>query len=89
MLIFYAWVVFLVAIILSVPIVYFVEISRYKKTRAAANLESDQEVQGEDEPVLDDISDEAPDEVPDEMAGFEAEMPSGEDDFSAFEEEFK
>jgi hypothetical protein len=42
MLIFYAWVVLLVGVILSVPIVYFVESSRNKKARAAANPEPEE-----------------------------------------------
>jgi flagellar biosynthesis/type III secretory pathway M-ring protein FliF/YscJ len=85
MLIFYAWVVFLAAIILSVPIVYQIESSRNKKARAAAEPQPQPEFDGDEEPVME----EAPDEMPDDMSGFGEATPVGEDDFSAFEEEFK
>ncbi len=85
MLIFYAWVVFLAAVILSVPIVYMIESSRNKKAREAANPQVDANMQADEE----EVSDEMPDEMPDEMAGFDAEAPVGEDDFSQFEKEFK
>ncbi len=81
MLIFYAWVVFLAAVILSVPIVYMIESSRNKKAREAANPQVDADMQADEEEVSD--------EMPDEMAGFDAESPAGEDDFSQFEKEFK
>mgnify|MGYP007051635570 CR=1 FL=1 len=85
MLIFYAWVVFLVAIILSVPIVYLIESSRAKKARAAAEPEVAPSDEFEGEPVME----ETPDEMPEDLSEFGGGTPVGEDDFSAFEEEFK
>ena len=85
MLIFYAWVVFLVAIILSVPIVYLIESSRAKKARAATEPQAAADEAFEDEPVME----ETPDEPPEDLAEFGSGTPVGEDDFSAFEEEFK
>lgn len=85
MLFFYAWVVLLAAVILSVPTVYLIEQSRIKKAREATEPQEVANSEVEDEPVMEEMSD----EMPDEMAGFEGETPMGEDDFSAFEEEFK
>lgn len=84
MLIFYAWVVFLVAIILSVPIVYLIESSRAKKAQAAAEPEAVPSEEFDGEPVME----EAPEEMPEDFGEFGG-TPVGEDDFSAFEEEFK
>jgi hypothetical protein len=85
MLIFYAWVVLLAAIIISVPVVYLIE---NKKNKVAEETE---QPAGDElgEPELTDEATGASDEVPDEMAGFGEDMPSGEDDFSAFDQEFK
>jgi hypothetical protein len=85
MLLFYAWVVFLAAIILSVPIVYLTESSRNKKARQAASPPADELAAGDDEAM----SDQADDEIPDEMGDFGGDVAVGEDDFSAFEQEFK
>jgi flagellar biosynthesis/type III secretory pathway M-ring protein FliF/YscJ len=85
MLIFYAWVVFLLAIILSVPIVYLIESSRAKKARAAAEPEAAPAEEFEGEPVMEEVSE----ETPEDLSEFGSGTPVGEDDFSAFEEEFK
>lgn len=85
MLIFYAWVVLLAAIIISVPVVYMIE---NKKNRV---FEEPAEPSGDElgEPEMTDDGAGASDEMPDEMAEFGEDIPAGEDDFSAFEQEFK
>lgn len=85
MLIFYAWVVLLAAIIISVPVVYLIE---KKKNRV---VEEPAEPAGDElgEPEMTDDGAGASDEMPDEMAGFGEDIPAGEDDFSAFDKEFK
>lgn len=85
MLFFYAWVVFLAAIILSVPIVYLTESSRNKKARQAANPVGDELADVDGEEMLEEVAE----EIPDEMGDFGGDVAVGEDDFSAFEEEFK
>lgn len=85
MLIFYAWVVFLAAIILSVPIVYWIEQSRRKQAQRAAEPEDDA-ADVADEDLSEDAAGE---EMPEDLSEFGAATPVGEDDFSAFEEEFK
>lgn len=85
MLLFYAWVVFLAAIILSVPIVYLTESSRNKKARQAASPAGDELAGGDGEEMLDEVAE----EIPDEMGDLGGQAPVGEDDFSAFEQEFK
>lgn len=85
MLIFYAWVVLLAAIILSVPIVYLIENKKNKVVQEPVAPAGDEL----GEPEMGDDVGEATDEIPDEMAGFGEDLPAGEDDFSAFEEEFK
>jgi len=82
MLIFYAWVVFLAAIIISVPVVYLIESKKNKKPQAPVAPTGDE--LGDPE-----LGAEPSDEIPDDMDGFGQEMPAGEDDFSAFEKEFK
>ena len=85
MLIFYAWVVLLAAIIISVPVVYAIE---NKKNKVAEEpVEPGEDELGEAEMTDEGAS--ADDEMPDEMAGFGEEIPAGEDDFSAFDQEFK
>jgi len=86
MLIFYAWVVFLAAIIISVPVVYLIESKKNKKAQAPAEATGDE--LGDPE-MSDELGVEPSDEIPDDMDGFGQEMPAGEDDFSAFEQEFK
>jgi hypothetical protein len=86
MLIFYAWVVFLAAIILSVPVVYLIESKKNKKAQEPVAPTGDEI--GEPE-LSDELGGEPSDEIPDDLDGFGQEMPSGEDDFSAFEQEFK
>jgi hypothetical protein len=85
MLFFYAWVVFLAAIILSVPIVYLTESSRNKKARQAASPAGDELTGGDGDEMVDEVAE----EIPDEMDDFGGQGPVGEDDFSAFEQEFK
>lgn len=85
MLIFYAWVVLLAAIIISVPVVYVLENKKNKVAQEPAEAAGDEL----GEPEMTDDGTGASDEVPDEMAGFGEDIPAGEDDFSAFEEEFK
>lgn len=86
MLIFYAWVVFLAAIIISVPVVYMIEAKKNKVVQEPVQLADDELGEAE---MTDEMAAEAAEEIPDEMAGFGEEMPAGEDDFSAFEQEFK
>lgn len=86
MLIFYAWVVFLAAIILSVPIVYVIESKKNKVAEEPVAPAADE--LGEPD-MGDELPMESSDEMPDEMSGFGDDIPAGEDDFSAFEEEFK
>lgn len=86
MLIFYAWVVFLAAIIISVPVVYAMENKKHKVAEEPAAPAGDD--LGEPE-MVDEAGGEVSDEIPDEMAGFGEAVPAGEDDFSAFDEEFK
>jgi len=87
MLIFYAWVVFLAAIIISVPVVYLIEASKNKKAQPAAAPVADE--LGEPEMGVDEMSEAPVDENPDDMGDFGGDLAVGEDDFSAFEEEFK
>jgi hypothetical protein len=95
MLIFYAWVIFLVAVILSVPIVHTLE-KRKRQPKvvspAEVNPESDELV--EDADGMEGVAEKEPemgggDDIPADFAEFGSESPIGEDDFSAFEEEFK
>jgi len=85
MLFFYAWVVFLAAIILSVPIVYLIESSRNKKARQAADPAGDEWGGDDGEEMLEEVAE----EMSDEMGDFGGDVAVGEDDFSAFEQEFK
>lgn len=85
MLIFYAWVVLLAAIIISVPVVYVIESKKNKVAQEPAEPSGDE--LGEAEMTGEGTG--ADGEVSDEMAGFGEEMPAGEDDFSAFDQEFK
>ncbi|TVP95891.1 MAG: hypothetical protein EA381_18035 [Planctomycetaceae bacterium] len=95
MLIFYAWVIFLVAVILSVPIVYTLEQRKLRPKEASpveADPESDELV--DDAEGLEEVAEGEPelgggDDIPADFAEFGSEKPVGEDDFSAFEEEFK
>jgi len=87
MLIFYAWVVFLAAIIISVPVVYLIEASKNKKAQPAAAPVADE--LGDPEMGVDEMAEDPADEIPDEMGDFGGDIAAGEDDFSAFEEEFK
>ncbi len=86
MLFFYAWVVFLAAIIISVPVVYLIEAKKNKKAVEPAEPAGD--ALGEPE-MSDEMGAEPSDEIPDDMGGFGQDSPAVEDDFSAFEEEFK
>jgi hypothetical protein len=85
MLIFYAWVVLLAAIIISVPVVFVIENKKNKVAEEPAEPGGDE--LGETE--MTDEGADADGEMPDEMAGFGEEIPVGEDDFSAFDQEFK
>jgi hypothetical protein len=85
MLIFYAWVALLAAIIISVPVVYMIEKKKNKVAEEPAESAGDEL----GEPEMTDDGAGASDEIPDEMAGFGEDIPAGEDDFSAFEKEFK
>ncbi len=85
MLIFYAWVVLLAAIIISVPVVYVLENKKNKVAVEPAEPGGDELGEAE----MTDEGAGADDEMPDEMAGFGEDVPAGEDDFSAFDQEFK
>lgn len=87
MLTFSAWVLFLLAVILSVPIVHFVETSRAKKARGEKSKAAANEAEAPDEPAAEEAEGVA--EAEDDFAAFGEEKPVGADDFSAFEEEFK
>jgi|GEM_PF-1728927 len=86
MLIFYAWVVLLAAIIISVPVVHVIESKKNKKAREPVVPAGDE--LGEPE-LSDEAGAEPSDEIPDDMSGFGEDVPAGEDDFSAFDKEFK
>lgn len=79
MLYFILWAIFLLAVIVSVPVVHWLENKRRRESLAAEQPESDEEISEEslEEEV---VEEEEPVEVgSDEFA----------DDFSAFEDEFK
>jgi len=84
MLIFYAWVVLLAAIIISVPVVYVLE---NKKNKGAQGPALPAAGEMADAGFIDETGGDV--EIADEMAGFGEESPAGGDDFSAFDEEFK
>jgi hypothetical protein len=86
MLTFSAWVLFLLAVILSVPVMHFVETSRAKKARGDQAKEA-AVADDTDESVVEEA--EISGEAEDDFAAFGEEKPAGVDDFSAFEEEFK
>ncbi len=78
---FYLWCAFILAVILSLPVVNMMEKSREKKNLPVPDPSSD-----EGEGIADDA---VADEIVDEASEFGEPVPSGADDFSAFDEEFK
>lgn len=98
MLTFYAWVVFLVAVIAAVPIVHFLE-NRQRKANLPPPEASPEEGLipeegfGDEAAPLDEDGEPMElgggDEIPADFNEFGGGTPVGEDDFSAFEEEFK
>ncbi len=88
MLIFYAWVVLMAAVVLAVPIVHFIETKKRNQARAAAEPAAEADLDAADDEAVAGEAVEDADEAGD-VAEFGEATPVGEDDFSAFEEEFK
>ena len=87
---FVAWVLLAATALLAVPIVHFVEQARLKKVAALdePDGEGDGEDWGDDAVAVEDGQEAMPEE-PEGLSEFGEGVPVGEDDFSAFDEEFK
>lgn len=89
MITFYLWVLFLLGVILSVPIVHFVGAARAKKAKAASLDKAKSEAAQADASMDDEVEEAVEEAVEDEFAEFGSSKKAGQDDFSAFDQEFK
>lgn len=89
MITFYLWVLFLLGVILSVPIVHFVETAKAKKAKAASIDKAKSEAAQADASMEDEVEEAVEEAVEDEFAEFGSTKKAGADDFSAFDQDFK